>query len=140
MAILSMNGFPPYEKNSLVVRPLIELPMLRLADRAQDVRGWEVCGHDGRRLGTVVDLLVDIDRLRAETLLVSLARSDHAGAMVVVPLHRLSPEHGSHRRLVAGEGMPPIAIRYQSTTRYAIWVAIAVATTALAGWILGFFE
>ena len=137
---MSTNGFLPYDKNSLVARPLTELPMLRLADRAWDVRGWEVHDHDGRRLGTVADLLVDIDRLRADTLLVSLADSHHAGAMVVVPLHRLSPEHGGHRRLVPGEGMPPIAIRYQSTTRYAIWVAIAVAIIALVGWILGFFE
>lgn len=137
---MSMNEFLPYDENSLTVRPLTELPMLRLADRAVDVRGWEVHGHDGRRLGTVVDLLVDIDRLGADTLLVSLARNDHAAALVVVPLHHLSPEHGSHRLLVSGEGMPPIALRYQSTTQYAIWVAIAVAITALAGWILGFFE
>ena len=137
---MSTNGFLAYDTNSMVVRPLTELPTLRVADRARDVRGWEVRGHDGRRLGTVADLLVDIDRLRADTLLVSLAGGDRAGAMVVVPLHGLSPEHGSNRRLVPGEGMPPIGVRYQSTTRYAIWVAIAVVTIALAGWVLGFFE
>lgn len=136
---MSTNGFLAYDKNSLVARPLTELPMLRLAAGAQDVRGWDVHDHDGRRLGTVVDLLVDIDRLRADTLLVSVVGSDHAGALVVVRLDSLSPEHG-HRRLVPGEGMPPIAIGYQSTTRYSIWVAIAVAIIALAGWTLGFFE
>jgi sporulation protein YlmC with PRC-barrel domain len=137
---MSTNGFHAYDKNSMVVRPLSELPTLRVADRARDVRGWEVRSHDGRRLGTVADLLVDIDRLRADTLLVSLAGSDRAGAMVVVSLHGLSPEHGSNRRLVPGEGMPPIGLRYQSTTRYAIWVAIAVVIIALAGWALGFFN
>ena len=137
---MSSNGFLVYDTNSIVVRPLAELPTLRVADGARDVRGWEVRGHDGRRLGTVADLLVDIDRLRADTLLVSLASGDGAGAMVVVPLHGLSLEHGSNRRLVPGEGMPPIGLRYQSTTRYAIWVAIAVAIIALAGWVLGFFE
>ena len=136
---MSTNGFLPYDKNSLGLRPLTELPMLRLADRARDVRGWEIHGHDGLSLGTVVDLLVDTDRLRADALLVSRAGSDHAGAMVVVPLHHLSPKHGSQRQLVPGEGMPPIAMLYQSTTRYAIWVAIAVAIVALGGWILGFF-
>ncbi len=137
---MSTNGFLAYDKNSMVVRPLTELPTLGVADRARDVRGWEVRGHDGRLLGTVADLLVDIDRLRADSLLVSLAGGDGAGGMVVVPLNGLSPEHGSNRRLVPGEGMPPIGLRYQSTTRYAIWAAIAVAIIALAGWVLGFFE
>ena len=137
---MSTNEFLAYDTNSMVVRPLTELPTLRLTDRARDVRGWEVHGHDGRRLGTVADLLVDIDRLRADTLLVSLAGGDGAGAMVVLPLHGLSPEHGSNRRLVPGEGMPPIGLRYQSTTRYAIWVAIAVVIIAVAGWVLGVIE
>jgi len=136
---MSTNVFLPYDKNSLVVRPLTELPMLRLADQARDVRGWEIHGHDGLRLGMVVDLLVDTDRLRADALLVSRAGSGHAGAIVVVPLHHLSPQHGSYRRLVLGEGMPPIAMLYQSTTRYAMWAAIAVAIVALGGWVLGFF-
>ena len=101
---MSTNGFLAYDTNSMVVRPLTELPTLRVADRARDVRGWEVRGHDGRRLGTVADLLVDIDRLRADTLLVSLAGGDRAGAMVVVPLHGLSPEHGSKSSVGAGRG------------------------------------
>ena len=137
---MSTNGFPAYDKNSMVVRPLTELPTLRVADRARDVRGWEVRSHDARPLGTVADLLVDIDRLRADTLLVSLAGSDRAGALVVVSLHGLSPERGSNRRLVPGEGMPPIDLRYTSTTHYAIWVAIAVVIIGLAGWALGFFD
>lgn len=137
---MSTNEFPAYDANSMVVRPLTELPTLRVADRARDVRGWEVRGHDGGRLGTVVDLLVDIDRLKADTLLVSLGRGDRAGARVVVPLHGLSPEQAGSRRLAPGEGMPPIGLRYQSTTRYAIWVAIAVVIVALAGWVLGLFE
>jgi sporulation protein YlmC with PRC-barrel domain len=137
---MSTNRFPAYDPNSMVVRPLTELPTLRVDDEARDVRGWEVRGHDGGRLGRVADLLVDIDRLRADTLLVSLAEGDRAGAMVVVPLHGLSPEPGSNRRLVPGEGMPPIALRYQSTTRYAIWVAVAVVIIALAGWGLGLFD
>ena len=137
---MSKNAFLAYDTNSLVVRPLTELPMLRVADQARDIRGWEVHGDDGRPLGTVADLLVDIDRLRADTLLVSLADGDRAGALVVVPLNGLSPELGINRRLVPGEGMPPIGLSYQSTTRYAIWATIAVVIIALAGWLLGFFE
>ena len=137
---MSTNGFLAYDMNSMLVRPLNELPMLRLADPARDVRGWEVRGSDGRRLGIVVDLLVDVDRLRADTLLVSPAADDRAGAMVVVPLHGLSAEDGRHHRLVPGGGMPPIPLRYESTTRYALWVAIAAVIIALAAWVLGFFE
>jgi sporulation protein YlmC with PRC-barrel domain len=137
---MSTDGFLDYDKSSLAVRPLAELPMLRLVDSERDVRGWQVHGQDGRRLGTVADLLVDIDRLRADTLLVSLTGGDCAGALVVVPLHGLAPEGGSHRRLMRGDGMAPIALRYQSTTRYAVWGAIALAIIALAAWMLGFFR
>ena len=137
---MSTNGFPVYDASSMVVRPLTELPTLRLADAARDVRGWEVLDRDGRRLGTVVDLLVDIDRLEAERLLVSPGGGDRADVGFVVPLHGLSPDRGGDRRLVPGGGMPPIGLRYQSTTHYAIWVTIAVVIMALAGWVLGFFE
>ena len=137
---MSTNGFPAYDTDSIVVRPLDELPMLRVADPADDVRGWEVCGHDGRLIGTVADLLVDVDRLRADTLLVVLAGGDRTGAMVVVPLHGLSPEDGRHHRLVPGEGMRPITLRYESTTRFAIWAAIVAVIVALGGWALGFFQ
>ena len=137
---MSKKGFLAYDTNSMVVRPLTELPTLRVADQARDVRGWEVRGDDGRPIGTVADLLVDIDRLRADRLLVSLADGDRAGELVVVPLSGLSPELGINRRLVPGEGMPPISLSYQSTTRYAIWAAIAVVIIALVGWLLGLFE
>ena len=137
---MSTGGFLAYDKDSVDARPLAELPMLRLADQARDVRGWEIYGQDGHPLGTVVDLLVDVDRLSADALLVSPAGSDDADAMLVVPLHSLSPDRGSPRRMVPGEGMSPIAIRYQSTTRYAVWGVIAAAVIALAGWMLGFFE
>jgi hypothetical protein len=136
--LMSTSEFLQYDPNSIDVRPLAELRTLRIADGTLDVRGWEVRGHDGGQLGTVTDLLVDVDRLKADTLLVSLAGGDRAGTMVVVPLHGLSPGHGINRRLVPGEGMPPITLRYQSTTRYAFWGAIAVVIMALAAWLLGF--
>ena len=137
---MAPNGFLEYDSDSMVERPLTELPTLRIADPARDVRGWEVRSHDGSRLGTVTDLLVDIDRLTANALLVAPAGSDRAGAMVVVHLHALSQEPGSNRRLVSGTGMPPIGLRYESTTRYSIWVAIAVVIVAVAAWVLGLFD
>ena len=136
---MSTNEFLEYDKNSVAVRPLAELPMLMLADPARDVRGWEVYDRDGGRLGTVADLLIDIDRLRADALLLSPVGEDRSGPLMVVPLEGLAPEHGGYRRLVPGDGVAPIAVRYQSTTRYAVWAAIALAIIALAGWLLGVF-
>ena len=138
--LMSTNGFPAYDTDSMVVRPLHELPMLRVADPAHDVRGWEVRGDDRRLIGTVADLLVDIDRLTADTLLVVLAGGDRAGAKVLVPLHGLSSEDGRQRWLVPGGGMRPITLRYESTTRYAIWAATAAVIIAVGGWALGLFE
>ena len=134
------NGFLEYDKSSLAVRPLAELPTLRLVDSARDVRGWEVRARDGRPLGTVVDLLVDIDRLRADTLLVSVADAGRDDALIIVPLQALAPERGGAHRLMLGEGMAPIALRYESTTRYALGGAIVVALLVLAAWILGFLR
>ena len=137
---MATNGFLAYDRDSMVERPLAELPTLRVADPARDVRGWAVRSHDGGRLGTVADLLVDIDRLRADSLLVTPAGSDRADAMVIVPLHALAPDQHSTRQLVPGTGMPPIGLGYQSTTRYSIWVAIAVVILAVVAWALGLFE
>jgi hypothetical protein len=133
---MSTHGYVEYDENSLAVRPLAELQTLRLSDASQDVRGWELHDRGGRRVGLVADLLVDIDRLRSDGLLVSVADGDRAGALVVVPLDGLAPDLAG-RRLMPGAGMAPIALRYQSTTRYAVWAAVAVAIIAFAVWILG---
>lgn len=41
------------------ITPLRNLNRHRIADGDPDVRGWEVVGGDGRRIGSVNDLLVD---------------------------------------------------------------------------------
>ena len=41
------------------ITPLRNLNGYRIADGDPDVRGWEVVGGDGRRIGSVNDLLVD---------------------------------------------------------------------------------
>jgi PRC-barrel domain len=41
------------------ITPLRNLNRYRIADGAPDVRGWEVVGGDGSRIGSVNDLLVD---------------------------------------------------------------------------------
>jgi len=52
--------------------PLSELPDFEIGDNSPDVRGWPVQSADGRRVGTVDDLLVDTDQLKARYLVVHL--------------------------------------------------------------------
>lgn len=52
--------------------PLRKLLHYRIAAGDPDVRGWEVLGSDGRKIGEVDDLLVDTDLLRARYLDVTL--------------------------------------------------------------------
>jgi hypothetical protein len=54
------------------LRPLGRLHHYRIAEGDPDVRGWEVFGSDGRKIGEVDDLLVDIQALRARYLDVAL--------------------------------------------------------------------
>jgi hypothetical protein len=119
------------------VRPFADLPTLRLVEPARDVRGWEIRERDGRLVGTVVDLLVDVDRLEARTLLVSLSGPPDPGGTTIVPVNRIAPEDASGRRLTLGHGMAPIALGYQSTTRMAVWATIGTAIVALIGWMTG---
>jgi sporulation protein YlmC with PRC-barrel domain len=43
------------------MRPLGSIDQ-RLAGDALDLRGWNVIGRDGRRLGTVAELIVDVEQ------------------------------------------------------------------------------
>ena len=119
------------------VRPFADLPTLRLVEPARDVRGWEIHERDGRPLGTVVDLLVDVDRLEARKLLVALSGPPDPGGTTTVQVDRLAPEDTTARRLTLGHGMAPIALGYQSTTRLAVWATIGTAILALIGWMTG---
>ena len=136
---MSTDPFIEYEGNSSALRPLGELPTLRLVDAERDVRGWEIRAQDGQLLGAVADILIDVDRLEANSLLVSLAGGHHQGRPGVVPLRALAPEDRTRRRLTLGDGMAPIRVRYQSTTRLALWAAIAIAIVTLAWWVMGAF-
>ncbi|MFL6195655.1 MAG: PRC-barrel domain-containing protein [Thermoanaerobaculia bacterium] len=50
------------------VVPLRRLHNFRISEGDPDVRGWEVMGADGRRIGEVDDLLVDSEALRVRYL------------------------------------------------------------------------
>jgi len=54
------------------VTPLRSLHNYRIAEGYPDVRGWEVLGADGRKIGEVDDLLVDTKALKARYLEVTL--------------------------------------------------------------------
>ena len=114
------------------LRPLADLPALRLADGARDVRGWEVRDAGGEVLGLVTDLLADPDRLVSEFLVVSdKAMSGEA----IVPVDKMEIR-ASH--LVPGSGLAPIALRYQSTTRLTLWAA-GVAALLVLIWVIWSF-
>ena len=53
----------------------------RIASGDPDVRGWEVVGSDGRKLGRVHDLLVDTGSQRVRYLDVELDRELHSGSL-----------------------------------------------------------
>lgn len=52
--------------------PLSRLQNYRISEGDPDVRGWEVLGADGRKIGEVDDLLVDTEALRVRYLNVNL--------------------------------------------------------------------
>lgn len=113
------------------VRPLAELPALRLADGARDVRGWELRDTGGELLGVVTDLLADPDGLVSEFLVVS----DDVSAETIVPLASMEIR-GSH--LVPGSGLEPIRLQYQSTTHLTLW-ALAAAALIVLIWVVWSF-
>ena len=64
------------------VTPLRTLHNYRIAEGDPDVRGWEVLGADGGKIGEVDDLLVDTQALKARYLEVTLDLSALAGPEV----------------------------------------------------------
>jgi len=79
------------------VVPLDQLDDFRVASGDPDVRGWEVMGADGRKLGEVDELLVDTTAMKVRYLDVDLdgELSGDADRHVLVPIGyaRLDREH-----------------------------------------------
>lgn len=70
------------------VTPLSKLHNFRISEGDPDVRGWEVLGADGRKIGEVDDLLVDTEALKVRYLDVHLDASllgEEAGAAPATP-------------------------------------------------------
>lgn len=59
------------------VAPLSDLDDFQVADGCPDVRGWDVVGPDGRKVGTVHELIADTGAMRVRYLDVQL---DHSAA------------------------------------------------------------
>jgi hypothetical protein len=115
------------------LQPLAELPSLVVADPARDVRGWEIRSASGEALGVVSELLADADRLIVEYLVVS--SPGRGTSYVSLAAVSAGPGH-----LIAGAGaLPPIQLRYRSTTSLtARTAAVAAAIVALV-WLLQVF-
>lgn len=104
--------------------PLDELRDFEVADGDPDVRGWEVAGADGERLGEVDQLLVDTDALKVRYLDVDLgpALLDPADERhVLVPIGYARVNEDAHQVVVAtlsrGDLARLPAYTYQPLTR-----------------------
>ena len=76
------------------LKPLGELTNVEIADDSFDVRGWIVCGADNQVIGTVHDMLADVQTLRVKQLVVELGPEGAPagdGPLVVVPLGDVEP-------------------------------------------------
>lgn len=70
---------------------LDDLDDYEIADGEPDIRGWDVATDDGRKLGEVKDLLVDVGALEVRYLVVELKEEAAAGRSdrrVLVPIGR----------------------------------------------------
>ncbi len=73
------------------VVPLSQLSDIEVAKDDPDVRGWEVLGSDGRRVGQVGELIVDRDAMKVRYLEVGigddlLGSAGEAGREVLIPI------------------------------------------------------
>ena len=80
------------------VAPLDELDDYEVAEGDPDVRGWEVFGSDGQRIGRVDELLVDVVARKVRYLDVEIGAESDAGGRthVLVPIGYARLEHDDH--------------------------------------------
>ncbi len=74
--------------------PLSEAPDFQVSPGDPDVRGWQVHGAGGGRVGVVDDIIVDIDAGRVRYLRVRLDDAGESDELVLIPvgLATLEPE------------------------------------------------
>ncbi|MFN7144890.1 MAG: PRC-barrel domain-containing protein [Myxococcota bacterium] len=71
------------------IEALSDLSDYRVARGNPDIRGWTVYGNDDREIGTVRDLLVDLDAMKARYMVVGLKHAFLAPERrVVLPIGR----------------------------------------------------
>jgi hypothetical protein len=114
----------PFEYHDL--RSLSQLDNCRVESDEPDPRGWVVHVSDGRRIGTVIDLLIDDDQDRNAVHVRFLVVDIDGGALPGIPgsgstalvsIGDVDIDGGSHRvtaRAIACEdihGLPPSGVR-----------------------------
>ena len=74
--------------------PLSEAPDFQVSPGDPDVRGWQVHGAEGGRVGVVDDIIVDLDAGRVRYLRVRLDDAGESDELVLIPvgLATLEPE------------------------------------------------
>jgi hypothetical protein len=70
---------------------LTNLKHMEVANDSVDVRGWDVTSIHDAKLGTVRDLVVDVDTMKARYLLVDLDSNSDAAVVDAEDAHALVP-------------------------------------------------
>lgn len=69
--------------------PLSKADDFKVADEYPDVRGWDIVGGDGLKLGKVHELIVDVEQKRVRYLDVDLKKDlfpDHKHYQILIPM------------------------------------------------------
>jgi uncharacterized protein (TIGR02271 family) len=96
------------------LKSLRELGGYEVSREDPDVRGWNVVGGDGQRMGTVKDLIIDTDRMKVEYLEIDGPGNSSGATRVPVSSAQLDTQH--REVLIAGGTASTLSGAAQSTS------------------------
>ncbi|MET4075743.1 PRC-barrel domain-containing protein [Hymenobacter sp. UYCo722] len=108
-----------------VLRRLRDLTDFEVADDNPDVRGWTVRGNDGRALGAVFELIVDVEAMKVRYLDIELDSSFHINEHenhILLPIGAASLDDD-------GDNVFVPALNAESVLKYPPYVEIQVTRT-----------
>jgi hypothetical protein len=109
-------GIGPYARERDALTPLSTLDDWTIPDGEPDIRGWDVRTISGRQLGSVADLLVDVDAAEVVMLDVDLPGSDRH---TFVPIRVAQIDRGRRLVLMDSADVPDADVARGADTRIA---------------------
>ena len=85
--------------------PLSELDDFQVAKEYPDIRGWEIVGGDGEKLGKVVDLIADVKQMKIRYIDVDVKKDileDDEVFHILIPLGVAILNRDDHNVIVTG--------------------------------------